>query len=356
MPTEQNTEANEVQEAQPEVNESEAIESQEADNSEASPEEKPQTLREALSEAVEKAESEDKEVAAVEDKPEDNQETQAPVQAPNGMPKELAAKFGELGKEWQDFIHKREYDVRRYISQKGEELQQEINKIGPLYNTISENRDYLAKRRISETDVVQNAIAWDKAFDENPLAAAKSYLASWGVHPADLLDDDGMIASDDYIQQHTPTQQGPTPEEIEAMVNERVEKAIQYQQQSWATQQKQKAVESFITSNPVFQDPAIAAHFEPAMAQVLARLNSEKPNSPTADLLQEAYNETLSSPAFRGLKEQLEAKETQERSRQKAEKAKKASRSVKGSLGSTKPKRKYNDLGENLRANFTGDL
>lgn len=257
--------------------------------------------------------------------------------------------FGKLTPDMQQYISRRAYETRNHLSQKAMELGQREKQVSAVLDAVSPFRESFAKSGVDEGTAIKRALTWISHVDSNGAAGALEFLDTWGITPEDLIQ-----ARDNGGQRQAPEGKNPgylTREEAEKLAEEKFQNLIQQREQQSTTQLRAEAVNKFISSKPLFQDPGTALQLEDAMAQRVARLVALEPSTPAEKLLDEAYDfVTKNVSPFKELQEKLNAKTEIERSRQEAQRSLQASRSISGGPGSSgTPTKKVKDVRENLR-------
>jgi len=250
----------------------------------------------------------------------------------------------------QGYIARRAYETRQHLSRKSMELGQREKAVSGIVSAIEPHRERFARMGRDPSKIVESALSWDAAFNEDPVGAAREYLEHWGVDPSELLDDSQESVSAPHPNQNGYNDERLTPEQVQEQINN----ALIQKEQSDRTAKVSTVIESFIAEKPILNgDPGTAMLFEQEMAPILKNYRTFYPSKSERELLDMAYDFTLSnSERFRPIKEQMDAHQNVERSKQEAAKAKQASRSISGGPGSGSPTRKYASFRENLEANL----
>lgn len=271
---------------------------------------------------------------------------------PEDMTPEEKAEFAQLPPAAQRYLSRRAYETRADYSRKTEEVARRAREVGGLHAIAQRERDYYSRLRIPIEQVVENAIAWDKAFAEgNREQAALEYLESQGV------DLDALVAlrADGGAQPTASAAAGRpqalTREEAQELARQEFERLHSEREQVALAQQNKSAIDEFIASKPIFQDPGTGAQLEREMAPIVGALRAANPSKPLKEILEDAYQRTVRGvPLFSDLISRLDAKAEAERSTAEANRALAAARSISGGPGSGSPKTKYKNFRENLRA------
>lgn len=279
-------------------------------------------------------------------KPEAPKEPEEAILPPADMSPEEKAEFSKLSPAAQKYVSRRAHETRTDYTKKTMELakrEQEYSQIAGL--NLSGLRDEYAKQGLALPTIIENAVAWDRAFRANPQAAALQYLQAWGVDPASLT------------QGGQPQTASMGQADIDRMVQERVNAALEEEQQKLHVQSRYEAVESFRKSKPLFKDPGTAAQLEAAMDPFVRVAVMQNPSRPAQEILEEAYSKVTSSdPLFRDLLAKIDGRAAAEKAKAEAEAAIQASRSVGGGPGSGTPTIKPKNLREALRLGIAGQL
>lgn len=249
----------------------------------------------------------------------------------------------------QGYLNRRAYETRSDYSRKMQEVEAMRKESASLMDTIRRYEEEYAKDGISMTDVARRSIAWDKAMQANPVETALDWLNSYGLSLQDLYQ------QSQYQQQASPPQY-LTREEAERIAEERFQQAQQDQQKKAVELFNQRAVESFMSSKPLFRDPETASQLESEMAPVVQALTATGRYSSPDQVLEMAYNYVVNgNPTFSGLVQKMAAKPVIEQQQQVAQKAKAAAKSISGSAGSGTPRIQARDLRDNLRRRMSGE-
>lgn len=272
------------------------------------------------------------------------------IAPPADMSKAEQEMFAKASPEMQQYLSRRAYETRNYLAQKAMEISSKEKEFGDLYSVVTQDvRTEYAKQGIAVPDLINRAIAWDRSFKTNPIDTAREYLKAYGVNVADLIEH-----NDPYGQQ-SQTQNYLTRDDAERMAAEIAEKEfskkLEILNQSALAAQNQNAVQSFISSKPLFKDPGTASQLEAQMAPIVAGLRAHNPSAPVEKILETAYDYVSKGhPVFSTLTSQLAAKQELDKQAVEAQRARQASKSISGGPGSGSPKQKFNNLRENLRA------
>lgn len=248
----------------------------------------------------------------------------------------------------QSYLSRRSYETRSDYARRTQELEAQRQQVAALQEVMSQYEPEYVRHGMNMTDVARRAFEWDKAMATNPTQTALEWLHAYGVSLESLaqhMQNGGQV----------PQQQQNylTKEEAEQIAQERIDAMMHQQQQSALAYHHSQAVDSFISSKPLFRDPGTAEQLEAAMAPIVQALagNGQSPQ----EILETAYNYvTKGNPTFSALAQQLEAPQVVETKAREAEKAKRATKSISGSAGSGTPRIQTSDLRDNLRRNFYG--
>lgn len=280
----------------------------------------------------------------------------SPIAAPSDMNAEERAAFANPTAEnahiIQGFVSRRAYETRTDYQRQTQTLQNREKEVSGILEVVAPVRDTYARKGISPQDIVRRSIAWDNAFAADPIAAAREYLAAYGVDPAALIG-----GQNGQQQQQRPAANYLTREEAQALANDAAKNAVtshlETERQRTVAETNVTLVNSFIAKQPLFRDPGTAAQLEPLMAPVIANLRATQPQLQGEALLQSALDfVTKTHPTFSGLIAQMNAKSEVDQKTAEAEKAQRASRSISGGPGSGSPKRTFKNFRENLAYNI----
>lgn len=251
----------------------------------------------------------------------------------------------------QKYLSRRSYELQSDHTRKTGELYQKSREVEDISKVVGPEREYYAKKKIPVETVVANAIAWDKAMENDRLTAAREWLESYGVDPSELIAGQG--------QQQAANPQYLTREQAEQLAEEKAAERIQHEfsmrEQSRIAEEQANVVQQFIAADPLFRDPGTGAQLEEAMAPVVAGLRAANPRTPVKEILETARKYVVSgNPVFSELASKLAAKQDIGRQNAEAEKAIAASRSISGGPGSGTPKIKAKNFREGVRARLNG--
>ena len=250
----------------------------------------------------------------------------------------------------QSYLSRRAYETRSHYQREAAKLNEAQKRINGFYETIKEYEPEYLKQGIQLTDVARRSIEWDRAMKADPVDTAIQWLEAYGLSLDDLYNH--QYTNGEYQQQAQP--EYLTREEAEEIAQGQINQLLQQQQESALVEQNYNAVQSFISSKPLFRDPGTAQQLEEAMAPIVAAL-SERGGTPQ-EILETAYNYvTKGNPTFAGLSAKLEAPVNVEQKVRAAQKAKSATKSISGSTGSGTPALKAKNLRENLQRRFGGE-
>lgn len=249
----------------------------------------------------------------------------------------------------QAYLSRRAYQTQSDYSRKMNELEQTRQKVSGLYNVMKEHESDYIRKGLNMADVTRRFIEWDKAMEADPMQTALEWLDAYEIDVNDLVN----MRQNGYMPQQQPQQQYLTAADAERIAQEKIEAMIQKQQQSHLAETHYNAVQSFISSKPLFKDPGTAAQLEDAMAPIVSALSQQGGNP--QDILETAYNYvTKGNPTFAALTQRLEAPAQVEQKVRQAQKAKAATKSISGGTGSGTPRLQTKDLRDNLRRRYNG--
>lgn len=268
------------------------------------------------------------------------------VLPPPDMNAQERAQWDSLSREAQKYLSRRAYEMRSNFTKKSQEIGAREKELGSIFEAVTPIQEEYARKGVSVADIVRRSVAWDKAFQTDPLSAAREYLEAYGIDPAEL--------SNPQQAQEAPRF---NPEEMREQMRQEMQQEFQKRQDEQTTHQRYNLVQQFLGSKPLFKDPGTAEQLESAMVPVVAGLRLSNPSLTDQQALETAYNYvTRGDPQFSSLQQKLEAKAEAEKAKVEAEKAISASRSISGGPGSGSPQRKIKDIRENLRLRFRGAL
>lgn len=249
----------------------------------------------------------------------------------------------------QAYLSRRAYQTQSDYSRKMHDLEQTRQKVGGLYNVLKDHESDYIRKGLNIADVTRRFIEWDKAMEANPVQTALEWLDAYEIDPMELIN----MRQQGYMPPQQPQQQYLTAADAERIAQEKIEAMMQKQQQSHLAQTHYNAVQSFISSKPLFKDPGTAAQLEDAMAPVVAALSQQGGNP--QEILETAYNYvTKGNPTFAALTQRLEAPAQVEQKVRQAQKAKAATKSISGGTGSGSPRLQIKDLRTNLQRRLNG--
>lgn len=276
------------------------------------------------------------------------QEDFEPVLPPPDMNAQERAQWDSLSREAQKYLSRRAYEMRSSFTRKTQEIGQREKELSSVYEVVTPIQEEYARKGVSVADIVRRSVAWDKAFQSNPVEAAREYLEAYGIDPSELM----------QVQSHQSQSQSQfDPESVREQIRQEMMQEFQRREQEQTTHNNYNLVQQFIASKPLFRDPGTAEQLEAEMAPIVAGLKQSNPNLPAHEALERAYNYvTKGHPQFSSLQQKLEAKAEAEKAKAEAQKAMQASRSISGGPGSGSPQRKIKDIRENLRLRYRGAL
>ena len=277
-----------------------------------------------------------------------------PVAPPADMNKEEREAFlnptSENNHVLQRYLSRRAHETRADYQRQTAELEQTKQKVGALYQAVSEYEKDYARDGINIADVTKRSIEWDLAMKANPTQTALEYIDAYGLTLNDLV---YYVQQGGYQQPQQEQQSYLTAADAERIAQEKIDTLLRQQQESVIAQNHYNAVQSFISSKPLFKDPGTAQQLEDAMEPIVAAL-SQRGGNPQ-EILETAYEYvTRGNPTFSALRTQFEAPQVVEQTLRTTQKAKAASRSISGSTGSGTPRLKATSLRDNLQRRFTG--
>jgi hypothetical protein len=242
----------------------------------------------------------------------------------------------------QNYLNRRAYENRADYQRKTEEVARMKREIGTFYDVFQENNEYYARAGVPIQEVAKRAIAWDKGMAKDPVGTAMDYLAAYKISPYDLI---GLRETQAQAPQQTLTKA-----DAERIAEEKLQNYLQQQQQKSIEHFNTQAVNSFMSSKPLFRDPETASQLENEMAPVVKALtDTGRYNSPQ-EILETAYNYVVNgNPVFSSIVNKIAAKPVIDQQNAAAQKAKQAAKSISGSSGSGTPSLQIKDLRENLR-------
>lgn len=271
-----------------------------------------------------------------------------PILAPADMRKEERELFSKADPALQAYLSRRAHEFRNDYTQKTMQLAHERRELQGINETVNQHRERYARKGIKVEDVVRRSLAWDQAFETDKVQAAKEYLAAYGLDPEDLIGLDG-----DQPQQ----QQQFNPQDIESMVEERLNQRFERIQQETSTRNMFEDVEKFKQSKPLFKDPGTGAQLERAMVPLVQGFRAADPSASNAEILDRAYRYVTSAePQFAELNKRFDGTAGAHKTQAEAQRAIQASRSISGAPGGSTPVKKIKDLRANVRARLRGEM
>lgn len=242
----------------------------------------------------------------------------------------------------QNYLNRRAYENRADYQRKTEEVARMKREIGTFYDVFQEHNEHYTKAGIPLQEVAKRAIAWDRGMSKDPVGTALDYLAAYKISPYDLIGLDS-----------TPTTSAPeviTKADAERIAEEKLQSFLSQQQQKSIEQFNNQAVNSFMSSKPLFRDPETASQLENEMAPVVKALTETGRYNSPQEILETAYNYVVNgNPVFSSIVNKIAAKPVIDQQNAAAQKAKQAAKSISGSSGSGTPSLQIKDLRENLR-------
>lgn len=326
----------------------------------------PKSFREALEENIkndkESAEDTQKEPepeekpveqAAAEKAPEPETKPAPPVLAPADMKPEEKAFFDKLSPEMQAYVSRRAYETRSTLSREMQKIQEGAKKYETLDNVISPHNDWLAQRNLTPDAVVNRAIAWERAFEQDKVGTAMQYLQAQGV---DIYELQEAIENGGQVTQQQTEQEPLDPATLKQQILQEIQAEQQKAMQAQNTEQMLNVVNDFMKGQELFQDPNMANMLETEMAKIVPIYAS---SLPPQKALEKAYNVVTNDPdlPFKALIDAYGAREKAEKAKQDAQKARQSSRSVSGSLSGSNPNNTQGlSFREELRLRVSGGM
>lgn len=259
----------------------------------------------------------------------------------------------------QAYLSRRSYETRSDYERRKVELDRLQKQTEAMASVYEKAKQTYSGMQLDPIQVLDNAIKWDVALRDNPTEAALEYLENYGLTPEELYQawqQQQQYGTYPQYQQGYPQEGYLTKEEAERIAEEKVQSIIAAQQQEVVAQQTLGAVQSFMSSKPLFTatDSQTASQLEEKMAPVVAAL-TQQGGSSQVEILETAYNYVVNGdPVFSDLAKKLDAAQTINTQTNKTAKAKHASRSISGSVGSGSPRMAIKDIRENLRRRLNG--
>lgn len=270
-----------------------------------------------------------------------------PILAPADMKKEERELFSRADPQLQSYLSRRAHELRADYTQKTMQLANERRELQGINETVNQHRERYARKGIKVEDVVRRSLAWDQAFENDKVQAAKEYLSAYGLEPEDLLEIDGEPRQ----------QQQFKPQDIESMVEERLNQRFEAMQQEASTRSMYDDVQKFKQSKSLFRDPGTGAQLEAAMVPLVQGFRAADPSASNAEILDRAYRYVTSAePQFAELTRRLDASAEAQKTQAEAHKAMQASRSISGAPGGSTPVKKIKDLRGNIKARLRGEM
>lgn len=322
----------------------------------------PKSFREALEENIKKdqepaeeiqEEAKPEEQAAAEKAPEPETKPAPPVLAPADMKPEEKAFFDKLSPEMQSYVSRRAYETRSTLSREMQKIQEGAKKYETLDNVISPHNDWLAQRNLTPDAVVNRAIAWERAFEQDKVGTAMQYLQAQGV---DIYELQEAIENGGQVTQQQTEQEPLDPATLKQQILQEIQAEQQKAMQAQNTEQMLNVVNDFMKGQELFQDPNMASMLEEKMAEIVPVYAK---SLPPEKALEKAYYVVVNDPdlPFKALIDAYGAREKAEKARQDAAKARQSSRSVSGSLSGANPNNTAGlDFREELRLRMSGGM
>jgi len=155
--------------------------------------------------------------------------------APASWTADAKEAFYSLPDNLQEQVVKRETDLRRHLSTKGEELKKSQERYSELDATFSRNQARFDAMRVSPDQFLRNAVAWDDAFRDDPMGAWLETGKNYGI------DVDALLRSNNTNQQQSPR----IPQEILSKLSQLEEEVSGFKSHTQAANVSQ--IESQIT-------------------------------------------------------------------------------------------------------------
>lgn len=271
-----------------------------------------------------------------------------PVAAPAGMTAEQKERFAQLSPAEQQFLSEQYTGWQRSYTQKQMQLAEQAKRYQALGNVLEPVMNEYQRQGVAPEQVVQRAIAWDQAFKQDPVQAARQFLDSYGVDAEELLDVENMhpearYQNDPYIQE--------LQEKLEAQEQWRAQQEQAQRQQYVQTVQGE--LNQFLADKPLFKDPGTAAQLEAEMAPIVTSLKQQMPQASTVEILDRAYNYVAyGNEQFRSLLEAQSKRQQIAAEQQRTAAKEKLSASVTGGPGTGQPSKKIGSIQDSLEAAF----
>lgn len=277
-----------------------------------------------------------------------------PVAPPADMNKEEREAFlnptAENNHILQRYLSRRAHETRADYQRQTAELEQTKQKVGAIYQAVAEYEKDYARDGINIADVTKRSIEWDLAMKANPTQTALEYIDAYGLTLNDLV---SYVQQGGYQQPQQEQQSYLTAADAERIAQEKIDALLRQQQESVIAETHYNAVQSFISSKPLFKDPGTAQQLEDAMEPIVAALSAKGGNP--QEILETAYEYvTKGNATFSALRTKFEAPQVVEQTLRTTQKAKAASRSISGATGSGTPRLKATSLRDNLQRRFSG--
>lgn len=250
------------------------------------------------------------------------------IVAPRSMDEKNRAMFEKLPVEAKKWVLQREQETSRIGFERAERVKQQELELAPVIEHYKKYESQYLRDGVRPSDVVTKAIEWDQAFRQDKNQAAREYLASYGIDPADLvLMDDAPSYQDDQSSQPIPS-----IDDIRAEIrNELLAEENKKHAQSLLQENMRLATE-FLNNTPFGKDTSSARELDEAMGPVIERLMALDPSRDKREVLKEAYEHvSTKDPRFSSVRSQYEAAQRASQAKQEAGKAFLASRSISGS-------------------------
>ena len=253
----------------------------------------------------------------------------SPVIPPTSMLPEEREKFGTLPVEAQkflaDYCTRRDGDIHRYLTQKGEE----IAKVRKVYSELDEVfKPYVDEFRRANTtiaDYMGSLLAWDDYIKDDPVAAISELVENHDIDLQHLFD---------YMQSGERPVEDPHVSEIQSGLEEKDKRieALEQRYQQMIVENVSREIEAFSKatgSDGELLHPYLE-HVQHQLPMFIEQIKAQQPQASNAEILEQAYEQAIwTNPDIR--KVLLSQGNTQ--AKQKAKAAKTAAVSVVDSPG-----------------------
>ncbi len=271
----------------------------------------------------------------------------APILPPSDMNADEKAAFQSgdpIG--LQKYHARRSYEMRTDYKRQTMELDARRKNVEAFEKVIERNKDHYMLQGQDQAQVFERALAWDRRIKEEPVSGALEYLKAYGISPQDLLK-----AAQGRPQEPVAQQQSYGAEDIQQMIEERLQARIEEAEKQATMQKLSSAVDKFISSKPVLADPGTQDAVTRAMAPYAQAAFASDPSVDPEKVLESVYKFVLAEQ-FPDLHSRLQARSVADAKNSEASKAKQAGKSISGSLSSGEPKRKFKNFRDALEAHM----